>query len=592
MISEQTINTILAQTDIVQIISNYINVIKKGNSYVAVCPFHADKNPSLMISKQKQIYKCFSCGAGGNAFTFVQNYEHISYLEAVRKVAEFIGFNDASLQSTERQIDQETKNILTCLKDAGDIYHYALKSQEGQVGKNYFMERNIDEEMQNYFNLGYSYSIPQLSIKLLRGKGHDVDTLDKAGILIRQSKDFIDRFHHRVIFPIYNEYGEIVGFSGRRIVDNDESKYINSPSTVLFNKSKVLYNFQNAKVEAKKENCVYIVEGFMDVFALYKANIKSSVALMGTAFTQYHAKMMKRLNVEVRILLDGDDAGQHGTLQVMEALDQAHVNYKIVDYAGLKLDPDEVLQKHGVDGLIKLANHLVDKFEFIINYFRKRNPLDTIENRKVFIEDMAPYVKKVNNPIEKDAILNRIADITNISRNAFEKMMVSSNSHNSFDITNLKMEMKSKTKKTKIQFVEREILYQMMNDKRAIEEFIKEPDCNFIDKDLDLIHNYIIDIYDVNGDVSVSSLISYLSEQNTQENMDAIKIVTELSYEKTHSDYSEESFKETLEKKKEVTEKYYMKEKKDKGMKTNDALEKARVGNEYIKKIIKKGSKL
>ena len=224
MISPEIIEEIRKQADIVQIISSYIEVKKKGNQYVAVCPFHADKNPSLSISKQLQIYKCFSCQAGGNVFTFVQEYERIPFIDAVKKVAEMIGYTSVELEKKERNVPSDITNSLNAVKQAKELYQYLLKSNDGKIALDYLLERNISQEMIEYFELGYCSSNPELTIKLLRGKGIEIEQIEKVGILKRSQGLFTDIFTGRVTFPIYNEHSECIGFSARRIVNNDEAK--------------------------------------------------------------------------------------------------------------------------------------------------------------------------------------------------------------------------------------------------------------------------------------------------------------------------------------------------------------------------------
>ena len=296
MIPQEIVNDILQKTDIVDIISQYLNVKKKGSGYVAVCPFHDDHDPSLSISQSKQIYRCFVCGNAGNVFNFVSHYEKISYYDAVKKVAKLINYSSPFLVDEVRKVDSKTKTVLKALNDVADFYNYVLNTRAGLVGKEYLLNREISEEMISYFKLGFAPNNGKFTIEQLRSKDNSIEALTDAGILIRADDWMTDRFHSRVMFPIYNEHDEVIGFSGRTLsTDKDISKYVNSPATIVFNKSYVLYNIQNAKKEAKQVGYCYIVEGFMDVFALFRAGIRSSVAIMGTAFTHEHAKIFKTL---------------------------------------------------------------------------------------------------------------------------------------------------------------------------------------------------------------------------------------------------------------------------------------------------------
>ncbi len=431
MIPQEVIKDILNKADIVQVISAYINVIKKGNGYVSVCPFHDDHNPSMQINPKLQIFRCFSCGTGGNVFTFVEKYEHVGFIDAVKKVAEIINYSSPLLQVQERKIDDKTKSLLKANLDASNFYHYVLSTNAGIKGKEYFSKRNISQEMIDYFSLGFAPENGQFTIKQLRSKDNEVNVLEEVGILIHEGSEFTDRFKNRVIFTLFNEYEEVIGFSGRRIEDNDEAKYVNSPSSKIFNKSNVLYNYQNAKNEALKENCCYVVEGFMDVFSLYRCNIKSVVALMGTAFTSLHAKQLKKLNVEIRLCLDGDDAGQHGILKMLPILDEAKINYKIVNYKCDKRDPDEIFNQDGEIKLKEIVNNLILKNEFIIQYFSNKNDLKTIDGKRNFVNEISKYIY-FTDPLEKEAFTKEIASITGFNYNSLAKLFKSENNEELF----------------------------------------------------------------------------------------------------------------------------------------------------------------
>lgn len=213
MIPQEVIKDILNKADIVQVISAYINVIKKGNGYVSVCPFHDDHNPSMQINPKLQIFRCFSCGTGGNVFTFVEKYEHVGFLDAVKKVAEIINYSSPLLQVQERIIDDKTKSLLKVNLDASNFYHYVLSTNAGIKGKEYFSKRNISQDMIDYFSLGFAPENGQFTIKQLRSKDNEVNVLEEVGILIHEGSEFTDRFKNRVIFTLFNEYGEVIGFS-------------------------------------------------------------------------------------------------------------------------------------------------------------------------------------------------------------------------------------------------------------------------------------------------------------------------------------------------------------------------------------------
>lgn len=549
MISPEIIEEIRKQADIVQIISSYIEVKKKGNQYVAVCPFHADKNPSLSISKQLQIYKCFSCQAGGNVFTFVQEYERIPFIDAVKKVAEMIGYTSVELEKKERNVPSDITNSLNAVKQAKELYQYLLKSNDGKIALDYLLERNISQEMIEYFELGYCSSNPELTIKLLRGKGIEIEQIEKVGILKRSQGLFTDIFTGRVTFPIYNEHSECIGFSARRIVNNDEAKYVNSPNNILFNKSNVLYNYQNAKKEAKREGFVYVVEGFMDVFALYQAGVKSCVAIMGTALTPAHAKMLKKLNVPVRLCLDGDDPGQSAMVRVGDILQNEGISYQVVDYGKSTLDPDEILQKYGKDILRKLLNRVLDKDDFVYSYYKKSFDLSSTQGRKNFAETLIPIISKNNDEIARDILINRLSIDTGITKDILtkscSKFVKTPETKVNFDTIQYTTSVSPKVK-TKLENIQRVLLTMMLSNKDAIKDYESKPNVNFINPLYLEIANYAIEIYESTKEFDCGTLISTLQQSNNPNAQLLISTIVELQSNEYAQPYKQDAMLDNL----------------------------------------------
>lgn len=540
MIPREIIEDIRQRADIVETIASYIPVVKKGNNYMAVCPFHADKNPSLTISKSKQIFKCFACNHSGNVFGFVADYEHVTFVEAVKKVATFINYDDASLH--EKVIENKNYKLLNALNDTCEFYHLLTKSNGGVAAKDYFQKRNIDETMQDYFKLGFSPSDSTLTLKMLASKGHDVMTLDKAGITTRDKGEIIDRFNNRVIFPIFDINGSCIGFSGRIIDNSSDSKYVNSPTNEIFNKSSVLYNINNARIEAKGAGYCYIVEGFMDVFALYKVGIKSSVAIMGTAFTKYHAKILRKLGVELRLMLDGDAAGRKAIEAMMNILDSEKIAYKVVDYKDNLLDPDETLNQLGKDALIKLSNNLVSGNDYLIDYYLKQHDITSIDGKMAFLASLAPRCYMFETKLEREEYAKILAKLTNtklssvaeIARKYRHKEDITNE-----DINNVKVSFAKRIKRNRLENLERELIYQMLHDENAIKDFLNSPNVSFADDIYGLIYNYVLDFYEKNKSISVSRLCDELVMNNSPKNI--LNEITSISLEENHIAYNQES---------------------------------------------------
>lgn len=570
MIPNEIVNDILKSADILTVISSYLNVIKKGNNYYALCPFHNDKDPSLQISVSKQIYKCFSCGEGGNVFNFVAKYENISYVQAIVKVASLIGYESPYLTKSVTKVDPELSKSWDILKQAKDFYCYVITTEGGKDGLDYLKSRHIDEEMIKYFSLGFAPENGSILINTLRNKGFSLDDIDKCGLLVRTSNLFLDRFKGRVTFPLFDEYGNVVGFSARRIKDSDEAKFINSSASKVFNKSSVLYNYQNAIKEARKEKYVYVVEGFMDVISFYRAGIKSCVALMGTAFTNEHAKMLKRLNVEVRMSLDGDDAGQHGIVQAMKILEDNHISYKIVNYQNDLRDPDDIFTQDGKDLFLKRFTTLQEKNDFLLSYFVKKHDLTSLDGKKKFIEDLLENKKNFSSKIEREIFLNEVSKLTSLNLTVLEESF-----KNNVDEKIFFTPKKRNKQYSKVVRSERKLIYYMLQSYEAV-EFIKESNVFFIHDIYMTIANYILEFKESNPDIELNQLINSISMIDSREEIvqTLISIAEENNLE---SPFSKESANEYIKNLEDCLKKQRIESQLEEAKKNSNDLEQAKL---------------
>ena len=417
---------IKARADIVDVISHYLNSVqKKGRRYAAMCPFHDDHDPSLQIDKEKQIFRCFVCDSGGDVFSFVQKYEKCSFIEAIKKVAEIICYDDPRLHEkvAVKKIDENLVPIYNCLTELQKFYSYALTTEEGKIARDYLDNRHLSLEQRNKFGLGYAFKDGKLVIQALQQKGFSLKTIENTGIGLVQTSGMNDNNSGRLIFPIKDHNGQVVGFSARRMVDDDSAKYINSPDTKAFTKSNVLYNYHVAKQNAKHDGYVYVVEGFMDVFALDTIGISSCVALMSTKLTSRHIEMLRALGVEIRLCLDGDNPGQAAMMKIMSQLDEAKLPYRLVSVPHEVRDPDEILKQDGEDKLKVYVNSLVDPFNFALNYYKNISPLETIDDRKKVINHFIPAISLLNSQLEKDDYIYKLSDATGFSVNAIKNSL-------------------------------------------------------------------------------------------------------------------------------------------------------------------------
>lgn len=413
---------VLHHCDIVDVVSHYITVHKAGSGHVALCPFHDDSNPSMQISKSKQIFKCFVCGEGGNAISFVSKFEKIPYREAMKKVAEISGYSDPRLQQvpTFKVVDESKNRLYKALGDLQTYYRYSLSIPEGEKAREYLSSRNLDQEIQERYGIGYAPKDGGKTISFLQLKKHSLKVLEEAGVATNNGKD---RFQGRITFPIHNPDGQVIGFSARRFEEGQEGgKYVNSPESTIFHKGNILYNYHRALPASRIEGCCYLCEGFMDVIALHKAGIDSSLALMGTALTKEHASLLRKLKCEIRIALDGDGPGQEATLKTANLLHKENIPFKIVDYQGDTRDPDEILNQEGKDALLARLNRTISAFDFTLNHYRSKAGEMDKNKRMELVMRFIPYLASTKPGLEYEDLLSRIAEATLFHKDAIREI--------------------------------------------------------------------------------------------------------------------------------------------------------------------------
>lgn len=592
------VDDILKQADIVNVISSYINVIRKGHSFVALCPFHDDKNPSMMISKQKQIFKCFVCGAGGNAISFVEKYERIPFTQAIRKTAEIIGFSDIRLNKPYEQIhvDETLIPLHECIEDLTTYYQFGLATEEGAAAREYLAKRHIDQDQQERFRLGYAIKDGKGTISFLEQKGYSLKTIESIGIALAKANGTSDSNAGRLIFPIQDIDGKVIGYSARKLFDETEGpKYVNSPETKLFHKSSILYNFHNAKLSAKHDGYIYVLEGFMDVFALDKIGVKSAIAIMGTALTKEQALVLRRLNVEIRLCLDGDSAGQMAMMRIMSVLDGAGVKYRLVSEPGNEKDPDDILQSEGEEKLRKYLNMLVDPFEFALNYYQHTNPLGSLEDRQKVINYFLPTLVQIPKGIDLDNRLFKLAKVTRFEPQAIAKFVEEGRNKSrvaSAQVANLpEMEFKPFRKDLRrLQNAERQLLYNMFQDRSAVDFYEQNVQFFYIEV-YRHIALHIIDYLSKHDELDVSLLINEIALKESVNKDEIIDEITSLNVKNLYPKPNEKTLIEVKNVIKEETQNLYEKEALKKSLIGKTPREQARIIDDYNRRKMKKVGK-
>ncbi|MDH6366773.1 MULTISPECIES: DNA primase [unclassified Breznakia] len=400
-IPENVINDIRNKSDIVDVISHYMPLDKKGKNYAGVCPFHDDHDPSMSVHVDKQIYRCFACGAGGNVFTFVQNYENVGFVEAVKRVAEIenIPF-DYDVGSSVPKVDPAKKALYNVLNDAIEFTSYELKSQEGKPFYEYLKSRNINDAILEKFQIGYN-PINDKLYHFLHAKKHSDEDIIKTGVVRLTQQGLRDVFYHRFMIPIHDSYGNPVGFTARIIDASSDAKYINTSDTPIYSKGHLLFNYHRAKDEARKSGIIYVVEGAMDVLALEKAGITNGVATLGTAATDSQCKLIRYTNAKVYLFYDGDKAGQEATYKFGLLSQKQGLQVEVVKNE-LGLDPDEIIETYGIEELQSICKKTISWIEFMMNYLAKKFNLANYSEKKEYAKLVGEQIAKLKDDFEKE----------------------------------------------------------------------------------------------------------------------------------------------------------------------------------------------
>lgn len=416
MIPKTKIETVLNEADIVKIVGDQIPLQKKGRNYFAVCPFHNDTNPSMVVSREKKIYKCFSCGAHGNAIKFVENYSHLSFLEALKTVAKTTSIDlTKEFETLNYSIDKysaEQKILFQINEEALMFFKVTLFSRLGQKPLNYLKQRNLTATEIEIWELGWSTSQASLSTHLLN-KGYTVEQLKAASLISIKNNEIHDYFNNRLIFPIRDLDNNLIGFSGRSLHDSKEVKYLNIRETVAFQKSRILFNINHALMAINKTKTVIITEGFMDVFSLSRIGFPQTIATMGTNFSDFHVSTLKKLQAEIILFFDGDKAGVRANLKTASKLMSQKLRIKIVDNL-TALDPDELVKNHKEETVKELIVEALNPWDYAFLKLQTLYDISNYDQLRQFLEEIFNLLRVNDEPIMVNQILNKLSRLTNL----------------------------------------------------------------------------------------------------------------------------------------------------------------------------------
>ena len=506
-LSEQEIALVRSRASIVDVISHYISLSKKGRNYVALCPFHDDHNPSMSISEDKQIYKCFVCGAGGNVFTFVSNYEKISFLEAVYKVAEYTGITlSAPLEQTRTQrIDPHIADLYRLMKEMIQYAQYELDTEDGQHAKQYLQKRSLSEEIIKKFEIGYNPHEDSV-YQYLHAKAFSDADMVECGVANLFGSRMMDRFANRILIPIHDAYGNPVGFTARRLDDrSQEAKYINTAETTIYQKGKLLFNYHRVKEAVKHEKRVFLAEGAMDVLAFEKADMHTALATLGTSCTKEQLQLLKALHAPITICYDGDAAGQNATYKFAKQAVVAGIPIEIVNNT-TGLDPDEIVDTYGKQELRSLCEKTISFIDFLFAYLQKRYNLENYTQKKEYAMEIAQEIARVSDAFERKNYYLRLKELSGFDMEISQETLQQPEKKVSHPKRSYLRLPKSGRERA-----EYEILSQMLLGVSAVDLF-KEELGFFKDDDSNKLAMYIIDYYRTHDILSVSELYDQIAE--------------------------------------------------------------------------------
>ncbi len=420
---EELVEEVRLKNDIVDVISTYVKLQKKGSSYFGLCPFHNEKSPSFSVSRQKQMYYCFGCGAGGNVFTFLMEYENYSFTEALKVLADRAGVELPKMEySREAKEKAELKTVLLEINKLAAKYFYAqLKSEKGRAAYTYLHERKLSDETITAFGLGYSNKYSDDLYRYLKSKGYSDDMLLKAGLISADEKHgAFDKFWNRVMFPIMDANNRVIGFGGR-VMGEGKPKYLNSPETPVFDKSRNLYGLHRARTSRKPY--FLICEGYMDVIALHQAGFTNAVASLGTALTAGHAALIKRYVNEVYLTYDSDDAGTRAALRAVPILKGAGITAKVIRMDPYK-DPDEFIKNLGAEAFEERIQKARNGFLFSLEMLERDYDMASPEGKTAFMREAAARLAEFDEEIERSNYIEAVARTYRVSAEELRKLVV------------------------------------------------------------------------------------------------------------------------------------------------------------------------
>ncbi|WP_299087831.1 DNA primase [uncultured Metabacillus sp.] len=550
-IPEELIEKIQRTSDIVDVISEYVQLKKQGRNYFGLCPFHGEKSPSFSVSADKQIFHCFGCGAGGNVFSFLIQHEGYSFIEAAQHLADKANIELPAIAPEQgRTVSKDAEKMIEAHELLKKFYHHLLvNTKEGQPALDYLLNRGFTKEIIDSFEIGYALDSWDFISKFLVKRGFNPSLMEEAGLLIKKNNadEYFDRFRNRIMFPITDHHGMTIAFSGR-VLGDEKPKYLNSPETKVFNKSKLLYNFHRARVHIRKNQQVVLFEGFADVISSTRAGVEHAIATMGTSLTEEQAKIIRRNVSEVILCYDSDSAGIEATMRASKLLKEFGCQIKVAMIPD-GLDPDDYIKKQGPE---KFKNDVIGAsvplMTFKMNYYRRGKNLHNEGERLQYIDHVILELSKLESAVEKEIYLKQLSKEFDLSMEVLKDQL-----HQKEQQT--KPQQAPQQKRTEQQFkrapiqskrllpafhtAERMLIGHMLRSKDIAEKVLERLGLQFNIEEHKAIVTYLYGYYEEGNEENVSAFLSKLPSPELQHivsNIAMISLNTDVS-EQELSDY-------------------------------------------------------
>ncbi|MBT2685727.1 DNA primase [Bacillus sp. ISL-37] len=524
-IAEEKVNEIRQAVEIVDVIGDYVQLKKQGRNYFGLCPFHGENSPSFSVSPDKQIYHCFGCGAGGNVFSFLMDIDGLSFQEAAVKLAESANIElklEGPASGKNPQLPEGSKQMIEAHELLRKFYHHLLvNTKEGQEALEYLLNRGFTQESIDTFQIGYSLPSWDFAVKLLEKRGFSLDLISKAGLVIQRENDgtYFDRFRNRIMFPILDHQGNTIAFSGRAL-GGEEPKYLNSPETQIFNKSKILYNFHLARGVIRKQQQAVLFEGFADVISANRAGVENGVATMGTSLTEEHISLLKRNVQAVTICYDSDKAGIEAAFRASNMLSKAGFAVRVATMPD-GMDPDDFIKVHGEE---KFRNDIIGSsatlMAFKLIYYRRGKNLQNEGDRLQYIEEVLKEISMLDKAVEKDLYLRQLANEFSLSLDALAQQLnqlVHASGHKRQNQPRAESKPVSYARKSELKpayhTAERRMIFHMMRDADVaykVQEMLAGSTLN-IDEHQAII-TYLFAYYEKGHEPDPSAFLNYLQD--------------------------------------------------------------------------------